>query len=113
MKRSWRYGFIGLLLVWLMSLHACSTYSAKPIEAWVVDEETKQPLEGVIVVANWELRYGLEGGAYQLTIMETVTDKNGRFYFPGWGPKAIPKELPSGARLKEDDPGLLFYKHGY
>ena len=68
----------------IFSLQACSnTYSAKAIEAWVVDAETKKPLEGVIVVAHWELNYGLEGGgAYQLQVMEDVTDKKGRFYFP-------------------------------
>ena len=97
------------------ALQACSnTYSAKAIEAWVVDAETKKPLEGVIVVAHWELRYGLEGGgAYQLHVMETVTDKDGRFYFPEWGPKKIPEHLPKEARLKTKDPGLGIYYPKY
>lgn len=104
-----------LLIGLLVPLQACSnTYSAKPIEAWVVDSETKQPLEGVIVVALWELRYGLEGGgAYPLTVMEAVTDKNGRFYFPAWGPKKIPEHLPYEARLKDWDPAMVFYKKDY
>ncbi len=99
----------------VISLQACSnTYSAKAIEAWVVDADTKKPLEGVIVVANWELRYGLEGGGtYQLQVMETVTDKSGKFYFPAWGPKKIPEHLPSEARLKNDDPGLSFFYPNY
>ena len=99
----------------IFSLQACSnTYSAKAIEAWVVDAETKKPLEGVIVVAHWELRYGLEGGgSYQLQVMETVTDKNGRFYFPAWGPKKIPEHLPREARLKTHDPGLAMYYPNY
>lgn len=102
-------------LISIFALQACSnTYSAKAIEAWVVDEETKKPLEGVIVVAHWELRYGLEGGgAYQLHILETVTDKNGRFNFPAWGPKRIPEHLPREARLKNNDPGLGMYYPNY
>ena len=41
------------MLTSIFVLQACSnTYSAKAIEAWVVDQETKKPLEGVIVVAT-------------------------------------------------------------
>ena len=84
-----------LILACMAPLQACSnSYSAKPIEAWVVDAQTGKPLEGVNVVAHWKLRYGLEGGgSYQLHIMEDVTDKNGRFFFPAWGPKEIPRHL--------------------
>lgn len=107
-------GCIFLSLV-LMPIQGCArTYSAKPIEALVVDAETGRPVEGANVVANWELNFGLEGGgAYQLQIMEEVTDKNGRFYFPAWGPKKIPGHLPSEARLKDRDPAIIIFKSGY
>jgi hypothetical protein len=89
-------------------------YSAKSIEAGVVDAQTGKPLEGVNVVARWELRYGLEGGGtYQLQVMETVTDKDGRISFPAWGPKEIPEHLPSEARLKDRDPEIAFFKGSY
>ena len=98
-----------------LGLPGCANdYSAKAIEAWVVDADTKQPLEGVSVVAHWQLEYGLEGGGrYPFTVMETVTDKNGRFTFPAWGPKEVPSSLPSEARLKNIDPGVLLFKAGY
>lgn len=88
-----------------------ATYSAEAIEAWVIDEETRQPLEGVIVVANWKLK---GGGVHpdvigSLVIMETVTDANGRFAFPAWGPKP----RPSGSYLHTDDPELLLFKSDY
>ncbi len=104
-----------LILACMAPLQACSnSYSAKPIEAWVVDAETKQPVEGVNVVAHWELSYGLEGGGSDtLTVSEAVTDKNGRFYFQGWGPKEVPKHLPSEARLKNRDPVVIIFKSGY
>ena len=41
-------------------------------------------------------------------VMETVTDKNGRFYFPKWGPK---KALQG--HLVNRDPQLLLFKHNY
>lgn len=104
---------VTLLLVPLMLLPAaCATvYTAASIEAWVVDEETKKPVEGVIVVANWQLlEAGLDGSKPrgQLMIMETVTDRDGRFAFPAWGPKAAVT-----GRLGADSPGLAFFKPGY
>ena len=110
-----------VLLLLLCSLQACGIqYSAQPIEAWVVDDETGKPLEGVIVVAHWQLEGGLEGGNSfgQMMIMETVTVAKGRFYFPAWGPKSVPMKLlinpaTSNARLKGMDPEMYFFKHGY
>ena len=106
-----RYTFLTLVVL----LQGCANdYSAKPIEAWVIDADTKQPIEGVNVAAQWDLEYGLEGGgAFPLTILETVSDKNGRFYFPAWGPKQILDDLPSEARLKNNDPAIQFFKSGY
>lgn len=96
----------------LLPLQSCAFYyKAEPIEAWVIDADTKQPLEGVIVVAHWQLKGGLEGGnpIGQMMIMETVTDAKGRFYFPGWGPKL----RPFTGSLKTQSPGLLLFKSGY
>lgn len=101
-----------LLFTMLLPLQACGfVYKAEPIQAWVVDAETHQPLEGVIVVAHWQLKGGLEGGnpVGQMMVMETVTDAKGRFYFPGWGPK--PRSLKG--RLKTRSPGILLFKSGY
>jgi hypothetical protein len=91
------------------------TYSAKPITARVVDAQTKEPLEGVVVVAHWELQGGLEGRYRQgdITVLEAVTDSSGTFRFPGWGPKKIRRGRPVNARLQELDPEMLFFKNGY
>lgn len=100
----------------LMPIQGCARdYSAKSIEAWVVDAETGVPLVGANVVARWELSYGLEGGgAYQLQVMENVTDKKGRFFFPAWGPKEIPEHLPSRARFQSNvDPEIVVFMSGY
>lgn len=102
-----------LVLALLTPLQSCAffTYTALPIQAWIVDEETNQPLEGVIVVAHWQLKGGLEGGnpVGQMMVMETVTDAKGQFYFPGWGPKL----RPWYGELKNQSPGILLFKSGY
>jgi hypothetical protein len=86
-------------------------YRAEAIEGWVVDAETGKPLEGVIIVANWEVKGGLEGGVpiAELQILETVTDENGRYSFPAWGPKLV----PITGQLQGDSPGLMLFKPGY
>jgi hypothetical protein len=114
-KRCWP---VAMLLGAIMALSACAsysltlTYSADPIDARVIDAETKQPLEGVVVTANWQLEYGTYGGdvpAGQLMVMEAVTDKDGRFHFSGWGPK-----LAIRSHLSPDlDPQIILFKSGY
>lgn len=105
---------IGLLLALVTSLQACGDpyYTAAPIEAWVVDADTGAPIEGAVVTANWQLvAFGFDTGGRkqgQLEVMETVTDKNGRFHFPGFT-----KVNLSGNALGEEDPQILIFKPGY
>ncbi len=78
-----------ILLLVVTVLAGCATYSHKPIEMHVVDADTNQPLEGVIVVAQWSLSEGSIGGNVEvgtLQVLETVSEVDGRVYFPGWGP---------------------------
>ena len=79
----------------------------------MVDAETKAPLEGVIVIALWELErpYSGEGpipsGHMQVT--EVLTDAQGHYVIPAWGPK----ERPKGSYMNNNDPQLVFFKPGY
>jgi len=103
-----------LLVVVATALQACGDlyYTAAPIEAWVVDADTGAPIEGAVVTANWQMvAFGFDTGGRkkgQLEVMETVTDKNGRFYFPGFT-----KINLSGNALGEADPQILIFKPGY
>lgn len=111
MKCNHAYYFSLALLILPFTGCASLQYSAEPIEAWVVDAETKQPLEGVVITANWQLEEGTFGGnvqAGQLNVMETTTDKEGRFRFHGWGPLKVAK-----GHLVNRDPQLLLFKSGY
>jgi hypothetical protein len=103
------------LLLLYCGTSAAFEYSARAITARVVDAETKEPIEGVVVVAHWQLQGGLEGWSplAELMVMDAVTDQNGTFHIAAWGPKKIPGGLDSNARLKEFDPQLLLFKSGY
>ena len=103
--------WITILSVAAFALTGCNRYSAEPTEGWVVDADTKQPIEGVIVVANWQLHKSTVGGripAAHLNIVETMTNNNGYFYFEGWGPRTA-----QWGFFIDRDPVLLFYKEGY
>ena len=104
-----------ILMLFVLAIPAACTgspvYYAEAIEASIVDAETKKPLEGVVVVAHWQLFSSTLAGrnlAGQLMVMEAVTDQDGRFHFPSWGPK-----LALTGYLDDRDPALLLFKPGY
>lgn len=111
MKRDILFAMFMLNVTYAIS--ACATpvtYSAEPIEARIVDVDTKLPLEGVVVVAHWVLEGGIHVDRVgDLVILETVTDKNGKFHFPAWGPIEHWKR----SRLTNMDPEIIMFKSGY
>ena len=105
---------LGLAVLTLVTAPAAAqpdAYSAAEIRGRVVDAETKQPVEGVHVVAQWILQTGIFHSVRvtRLHIMETVTDVKGEYYFAAWGPKPRP---PLSSRSTAD-PRLTFFKPGY
>lgn len=107
--------FILWLLSALLALSACATpltYSAKEIHGQIVDAETGQPIEDAIVVAQWVLfEGGIGHGGHKgrLHIYEAVTDKEGRYFIPAWGPKT---HSPM-TELDNRDPEILIFKSTY
>lgn len=111
--------FVCLLLTTICQACAASAqgllppmYSATEIRATVVSEDTRQPLEGVVVVAQWVLyRASLGHGGHGplLHIAETVTNAQGEFVIAGWGPKL----RPPLTQLEHRSPQMLLFKHGY
>ncbi|MGH2651042.1 MAG: carboxypeptidase-like regulatory domain-containing protein [Actinomycetota bacterium] len=83
-------------------------YSGAEIRGWVVDAETKQPIEGVYVVAQSLLDTGLRQYT-PLHMTETITDAKGEYHIPAWGPKP----RPTFSRLEDSDPVLTFFRPGY
>ncbi|HEY5648458.1 MAG TPA: carboxypeptidase-like regulatory domain-containing protein, partial [Nitrospiria bacterium] len=80
-------------------------YVIEDVKAKVVDSETGEPIEGAVVVGQW---YTVRPREY-LKITEAVTDKNGEFVIPGWGPFKKPRK----GCLFADDPLLKIFKSGY
>ena len=104
----WRLALHGAVCI---SVSSCGIYSAQEITATVVDADSKDPIEGVNVVAHWAVRGGINYGATvgYVNVMETVTDKNGQFHFSGWGPKP---NLHLG-EIRQKAPALMLFKSGY
>jgi len=108
-----RAGHGAVILAMALASVACGgerTYTAEPIAARIVDADTGAPVEGVNVVAAWQAKGGLEGGNIMgyVTVMEDVTNANGEFSFPGWGPK----KWRNGA-IRDGAPLLILLKPGY
>ena len=108
-------GFKAVLFVLLTTcLTACSgfpIYIAAPIEARVVDAESGQPIEGANIIAAWHLvKSSLDGARHvgYLEVMETVTDANGQFSFPGFT-----KTNATWGELRNEDPAVVIFKPGY
>ncbi|NOT55999.1 MAG: carboxypeptidase regulatory-like domain-containing protein [Deltaproteobacteria bacterium] len=116
----WAIGIAGFLVVWtgvamvfpLLPSPWPPFYWALPVHGRVVDADTDQPLAGVAVVANWELRDTAWTGSpiEEIAVMESVTDEEGSFSFLWWRPRV---RWPITGVLRSDAPMLLFFKNGY
>lgn len=58
-----------------------------PYKGKIIDAQTSQPIEGVVVNANWHRVYPNVAGSSSTyyDTRETLTDKNGEFRVPGMG----------------------------
>ncbi len=106
-----------LLVVLLFALFVPGHfYAAAPFRGTVVDAQTQAPVEGAVVLAHWEVSTGgfadEEGCVSELAITEAVTDKEGRYAFPGWGPRyAGCLNFPYFRNSRS--PRILVFKPGY
>lgn len=106
----------GAALLCVVSCSGCaavfgSSLSADATDSQVLDAETGQPIEGAVVVAYWEMHRGSIAGdslpCGAASVEEAVTDKDGKFHIPGWGP------VHSSCDMRSFDPFLYVFKSGY
>lgn len=89
--------WITVLCFHLILLSSC--YAARidgPYRGRVIDADTREPIEGVVVLGTWDRETPTVAGAvhkyYDAT--ETVTDKNGEFEIKGLGVLVMSNIIP-------------------
>jgi hypothetical protein len=102
-----KFNFLFILLIW--SLQTGCLYVARydgNYSGRVVDQETREPIEGAVVLGTWyRVEPTVAGGvSYYYDARETLTDKNGEFSIPGLGLRIMGSIKPMSA---------LIYKAGY
>ena len=104
--------FLRMMFLLTISFYAFppSLKAGGPWKAQVVDAETKQPLQGVVVLAVWS-QYALSGEGYPLWVgyvdsEEVVTDKEGQFTIAA-------RSFSTFNGLVFDEPQFYLFKPGY
>jgi len=107
---------IFLVVITLIIFFAATTFAGwlifhKPaFRGKVIDAETKEPIEGAVVVAVYQkypIISGPAGGSASIVkLKETLTDKKGGFYFPPYTTIIQPLAM-------EEETVFIIYKPGY
>ncbi len=88
-----RFFYIGLIMAFLLfsatSSHALwwMVYHKPAFKGKVMDAETKEPIEGAVVVVKYSktaIRLGPESNTITVDVKETLTDKEGIFNIPSY-----------------------------
>lgn len=106
--------FIKVIIILLLILsvspaHAWLFYSKPEFRGRVIDSETKQPMEGVVVVVlynKWEFSGPGGGNTFPMDAREMLTDKNGDFYFPAY-------RTMIGPLSRSSEVSFIIFKPGY
>ena len=104
-------GFPGALLMLSMFLYSCYSYGT--ITGKVVDDETGEPIEGAVIMAEWTETKGMIGLSHTMSykVVEVVTDKDGKAIIPGVKEgKAI---IMGISKPYIESPTVAVYKKGY
>ena len=77
---------VGLMILLFLLVNYEYTIAAGPWRGKVIDAETKEPIEGAVVLAVWHRNYRTPAGdnAYFYEAKEVLTNKEGRFEIPSY-----------------------------
>src|SRR4030066_1175644 len=84
--------------------------AAGPWKGRIIDIETKEPIEGAVVLAVWQRAYITPAGdnTYFYNAKEVLTDKEGRYEIPSYRPINL---LPLISYIRE--PEFTIFNPGY
>ncbi|MBI5675113.1 MAG: hypothetical protein HZC48_04660 [Nitrospirae bacterium] len=100
--------FIAVILA--STLLTIPAFAAGPWKGRILDIETKEPLEGAVVLAVWQRVHRTPTGSdpYFYEAKEVLTDKEGRFVIPSYRPINL---LPIISSMR--GPLFTIFKPGY
>lgn len=112
--------FTSMILIFLLAMIPQVLAGNKTFSGRVIDSDTKEPIEGAVVVAYWySERPGPIGDDTKLEdVKETLTDKDGRWSIVGKKGRDRPPLLSAilfgltGFRYTKE-PGFIIFKPGY
>lgn len=104
-----KYKLINVVILVALSFQTGCLYAARydgPYLGKVIDEQTREPIEGAAVLGTWSVLHAdLAGGHHTYyDARETVTDKNGEFSIPGHGLRIMSSLEPMS---------VMIFKVGY
>lgn len=97
------------LLWWLGYGFGSPVHYSDDIQGKVIDEDTGQPLAGVVVSAVWWLRTIGQGDAYIAYKAQAITNERGEYVLGGMPPRL----RPPLTWFRNQDPIIRLYKPGY
>lgn len=111
-RKGWFFFVVAFLSLYVLAiaLENNSVFAAGPWKGRIIDMETKEPLEGAVVLAVWERVYRTPAGpnSYFYEAKEVITDREGRFEISSYTPTNL---LPLISYMR--GPYFTFFKPGY
>ena len=98
------------IFIYVLTMTAIPALAAGPWKGKIIDIETKEPIEGAVVLAVWQRAYRTPAGdnTYFYNAKEVLTDKEGRYEIPSYRPINL---LPIISYIRE--PEFTIFKPGY
>lgn len=99
---------VGSITLMSAIVATAGTWSSPEITVRIVTADGK-PLQHAQVVANWEITNSLNGAPLgQLALVEVMTNKDGYFRIPAWGPRFLLR-----GHVRGNQPVVRVFKAGY
>jgi hypothetical protein len=111
LERRYMRAIIGsFMLIFVLMLFTIPAFAAGPWKGRIIDIETKEPLEGAVVLAVWDRNYRTPtgGSSYFYEAKEVLTDQEGRFEISSYTPINL---LPLISYI--EGPEFIIFKPGY